>query len=73
MSCAVLFFAIFFPHFDRVVSLLGSMFSMIASIIFPLACYLSVYNVHVVTKIAMLAVMMLMSLMAISGAVWSLI
>ena len=43
ISSLVLLVAIFFPEFEQVLGLLGSLFSLTNSVLFPLACYTSYF------------------------------
>jgi vesicular inhibitory amino acid transporter len=43
ISSLVLLVAIFFPEFEQVLGLLGSLFSLTNSVLFPLACYVSFF------------------------------
>lgn len=44
LAFIVFLIAVIFPGFERVIGLLGSLFSMIVSAVFPLACYLKLYS-----------------------------
>lgn len=50
ISFIVLVVAHYFPHFDRVISLLGSLFAMTSSILFPWLCYLSLFRSETTMK-----------------------
>jgi hypothetical protein len=44
VSSLVLLVAVFFPNFNSVVSLLGSVFAVTSSILFPMLCFLSLFK-----------------------------
>ncbi|KAI9319192.1 transmembrane amino acid transporter protein-domain-containing protein [Dichotomocladium elegans] len=73
LTVVFVYIAIVFPGFDRVMSLLGALFSFCISIIFPLLCYQRFYGSSTSTArtalhMALLAVGMTM---AVLGTAWS--
>ncbi|KAI8393933.1 transmembrane amino acid transporter protein-domain-containing protein [Radiomyces spectabilis] len=73
ISALVIYIATVFPGFDRVMSLLGALFSFGISAIFPLACYRRLYG-HNFTRVESAInwfLLFVASGMAILGTVWS--
>ena len=88
VSGCVLAVAIAFPHFERVIGLLGSLFSITASILFPILCYLALFkNVSLVDSTALtpgksvskgkkallLSLWTVVAILGVLGTVWSLL
>ncbi|KAI9322401.1 transmembrane amino acid transporter protein-domain-containing protein [Dichotomocladium elegans] len=73
LTAIAVYIAIVFPGFDRVMSLLGSLFSFGISIIFPLMCYQRLYNASISLPRSCLHLCMLaLSIcMAVTGTAWS--
>lgn len=73
LSAFIVIFAYFVPEFDRIMSLLGACFSFIICGIFPIACYLKLFN-HTLSyhNICILFILLFISLfLATLGTVWS--
>ncbi|ORZ08176.1 transmembrane amino acid transporter protein-domain-containing protein [Absidia repens] len=69
----IVYVAIIFPGFDKVMSLLGALFSFGISAIFPLACHISLFG-HSLSYFQYLMdwlIMILAIIMAAVGTVWS--
>ncbi|KAI8888068.1 hypothetical protein K501DRAFT_174046 [Backusella circina FSU 941] len=72
-SALVILIATVFPGFDRVMSLLGALFSFGISAIFPIICYIKLFQ-HDISqgeKILIYLILLVSSLMAILGTIWS--
>ncbi|CAO3640874.1 unnamed protein product [Cunninghamella blakesleeana] len=69
----IVFIAIVFPAFDRVMSLLGALFSYSISVIFPLACHLKLFGHSLPTHKYILdwAILSISCIIAILGTIWS--
>ena len=75
ITAALVYIALIFPGFDRVMSLLGALFSFGISMIFPLMCYQRLYGQSISVSrtclnISILAVAMIMAAL---GTTWSLL
>ncbi|ORZ08983.1 transmembrane amino acid transporter protein-domain-containing protein [Absidia repens] len=73
LSAFVIYIATVFPGFDRIMSLLGALFSFGISVIFPLACYHQLYSSSMTYKGLIINWMFLIIslVLAILGTVWS--
>ncbi|KAI8641234.1 transmembrane amino acid transporter protein-domain-containing protein [Parasitella parasitica] len=72
-SLMVILVATVFPGFDRVMSLLGALFSFGISAIFPLICYVKLFQGEITFKESFLiySLLTVSVIMAITGTVWS--
>lgn len=75
ISSIVLAISIIFPGFERVIALLGSFFSFVVSVIFPLACYLKLYDRRLTrySKAFNLSLLVISCLLALLGTIWSIL
>ncbi|CAO3597696.1 unnamed protein product [Absidia cylindrospora] len=73
VSAFVIYIATVFPGFDRIMSLLGALFSFGISVIFPLACYHRLYRDSMTYKdlIVNWAFLLVSFILAALGTVWS--
>ncbi|KAI8378893.1 transmembrane amino acid transporter protein-domain-containing protein [Choanephora cucurbitarum] len=72
LSLIVMVIATLFPGFDRVMSLLGALFSFGISAIFPLVCYMRLFEVPTKQSILIYLILTVSICMALIGTVWSL-
>ncbi|KAI8976766.1 transmembrane amino acid transporter protein-domain-containing protein [Pilobolus umbonatus] len=73
VTCSLVYVAYLFPGFDKVMSLLGALFSFTISLIFPLICHIQLFK-HTLTKKELVFNWFLLILsmgMAMFGTVWS--
>ncbi|KAL0137428.1 transmembrane amino acid transporter protein-domain-containing protein [Mucor lusitanicus] len=72
-SLLVILIATVFPGFDRVMSLLGALFSFGISAIFPLICYIKLFQSEISAKEYVLIYTLLATstAMAVAGTIWS--
>ncbi|KAI8061801.1 transmembrane amino acid transporter protein-domain-containing protein [Gongronella butleri] len=75
LSACILVISIAIPGFDRVIALLGALFSYGISVIFPLACYIKLYrkDLSFHALYANWALLLVSAVLAIIGTVWSFI
>jgi amino acid permease len=73
LSALVAFIAIVYPGFERVIGLLGSLFSVMVSAIFPLSCYIKLFDTTIQRKekICIWIILIICSVMALVGTIWS--
>ncbi|ORZ13655.1 transmembrane amino acid transporter protein-domain-containing protein [Absidia repens] len=73
VSAFVIYIATVFPGFDRIMSLVGALFSFGISVIFPLACYHRLYRESMTYKdlIVNWAFLLVSIVLATLGTVWS--
>ena len=73
VSTLVVFIAINFPEFDKVMGLLGSFFSYIISAIFPCVCYLKLYGGILKREEYLLnvAIILICSVLSAMGTIWA--
>jgi vesicular inhibitory amino acid transporter len=75
LSSLVLVVSILFPGFERIISLLGSLFSFIVSVIFPIACYLKLFRpgMGVLERMILYTLLAASCAMALTGTIWALL
>ncbi|KAI8136681.1 transmembrane amino acid transporter protein-domain-containing protein [Fennellomyces sp. T-0311] len=75
VTTALVYIAIVFPGFDRVMSLLGALFSFGISVIFPLMCYQRLYaqSMSVGRSCLNISILAVAISMAATGTAWSFI
>ncbi|KAI3643368.1 hypothetical protein MP228_012923 [Amoeboaphelidium protococcarum] len=75
VSSLVLFIAIIFPGFERIISLLGALFSFLVSVIFPLFCYLKLYRgtLSLAERMLNITILIVSCIMAATGTAWTFI
>lgn len=75
LSVLILITAITMPGFERIMSLLGSLFSTTVSCIFPLLCYLKLYRFQLsrVQLILNSSLLLLCMLLAVLGTAWTML
>src|SRR4051794_7754928 len=73
LSTIVLFIAIQFPGFDRVMGILGSFFSYTISAIFPCVCHLKLFGRKLKTKYKVLdwSIIIICSILSFFGTIWA--
>jgi hypothetical protein len=73
VSSIVVFIAIKFPEFDKIMGFLGSFFSVIISAIFPCVCYLKLYGEMLKRKEYLLnvAIIITCSILSALGTIWA--
>ncbi|KAI9251860.1 transmembrane amino acid transporter protein-domain-containing protein, partial [Phascolomyces articulosus] len=73
VSLVIVYIATVFPGFDRVVSLLGALFSFGISAIFPLLCYRRLFDSSITWKESILNnfILLISTIMAVLGTIWS--
>ncbi|KAG2222521.1 hypothetical protein INT45_012835 [Circinella minor] len=73
VSLVIVYVATVFPGFDRVVSLLGALFSFGISAIFPLLCYRRLFGSSITWKESIVNnfILIISTIMAILGTIWS--
>ncbi|KAI8138353.1 transmembrane amino acid transporter protein-domain-containing protein [Fennellomyces sp. T-0311] len=73
VSLVIVYVATVFPGFDRVVSLLGALFSFGISAIFPLLCYRRLFGDSITFRESILNnfILVVSTIMAIFGTIWS--
>ncbi|KAI8098773.1 transmembrane amino acid transporter protein-domain-containing protein [Halteromyces radiatus] len=73
LSAFVIYIATVFPGFDRIMSLLGALFSFGISVIFPLACYHQLYHGSMTYKDLIInwTFLIISVILATLGTVWS--
>ncbi|KAI9499430.1 transmembrane amino acid transporter protein-domain-containing protein [Zychaea mexicana] len=73
VSLVIVYTATVFPGFDRVVSLLGALFSFGISAIFPLLCYRRLFADSITWKESILnnLILLISTFMAVLGTIWS--
>ncbi|KAI9305504.1 transmembrane amino acid transporter protein-domain-containing protein [Cunninghamella echinulata] len=73
LHSTIVFIAIIFPGFDRVMSLLGALFSYGISVIFPLVCHLKLFGHSLSTRKYILdwVILSISCTIAIIGTIWS--
>ncbi|CEP12079.1 hypothetical protein [Parasitella parasitica] len=73
VTAVLVYIALVFPGFDKVMSLLGALFSFTISIVFPLVCHLKLFKEKMSIPETLLNWFLLIVsiLMAIFGTVWS--
>ncbi|KAI8369672.1 transmembrane amino acid transporter protein-domain-containing protein [Blakeslea trispora] len=74
VTLGLIYIALVFPGFDKVMSLLGALFSFTISVIFPLVCHLALFKGQLSVPETVLNWLLLVTaaLMAIFGTIWSL-
>jgi vesicular inhibitory amino acid transporter len=73
LSFAVVLIAIVYPGFERIIGLLGSLFSFMVSAVFPLVCYYKLFYSTIGSRERVLLVVLiaLTGSMAALGTAWS--
>ncbi|KAI9471972.1 MAG: transmembrane amino acid transporter protein-domain-containing protein [Benjaminiella poitrasii] len=73
ITSLLVYIALIFPGFDKVMSLLGALFSFSISIIFPIVCHLKLFRAKLSLSETILNWFILFTavLMAIFGTIWS--
>ncbi|KAI7906777.1 transmembrane amino acid transporter protein-domain-containing protein [Cokeromyces recurvatus] len=73
VTMILVYIALLFPGFDRVMSLLGAFFSFSISIIFPIICHLKLFRatLSLTETILNLFILFIAIFMAIFGTIWS--
>ncbi|CAO3654354.1 unnamed protein product [Mucor fragilis] len=73
VTAVLVYIALVFPGFDKVMSLLGALFSFTISIIFPLICHLQLFKEKLSISETLLNWLLLAVsiLMAVFGTIWS--
>ncbi|SAL95516.1 hypothetical protein [Absidia glauca] len=73
LSAFVIYIATVFPGFDRIMALLGALFSFGISVIFPLACYHRMYHNSMTYKDLIInwTILIISTILATLGTVWS--